>query len=367
MDRAADCIYWMTPDSRFFYVHDAACRALGYSREELLSMRVHDIDPDFPAAVWPDTWKKVREEGSFTIESRHRRKDGHLFPVEVRVNYLRFEGKEFNCAIVRDIGERTRAAAELTAAKAFVESVVTNVPEVIYSAQGVDLEVTFVSPRCEVLTGHTVEEFRRDRALWRKIIHPEDTSIADRLLERVRKGLPYEAEYRFIHKDGSTRWVRNSGVPVLDSDGKLARVDGSATDISGRKLAETTLQQSELRYRTLVEHSPYCIHEVDPQGHLVSMNRAGLRMMGLDDESEVRGMPYMQAVADEDRARVQGFLDLAVQQGESSEFEFNAANGQVFQSSFVPILDHQGVLTKIMGITLDITLGGLLVTTLDLK
>ncbi|MGD8383453.1 MAG: transporter substrate-binding domain-containing protein, partial [Syntrophobacterales bacterium] len=69
VDKAADSAFWMGPDARFIYVNDAACSSLGYSRKELLGMTVHDIDPDFSAAVWPEHWKEVRERGSFIVES----------------------------------------------------------------------------------------------------------------------------------------------------------------------------------------------------------------------------------------------------------------------------------------------------------
>jgi PAS domain S-box-containing protein len=122
IDRAADAVFWVTPEARFFYVNDQACLSLGYSREELLSMTLQDINPDFPAEVWPDYWDEIKQFGSFTIESRHKTKDGRIFPVEITVNYLEFNGKEYNCIFARDITERVRAVAELYHAKAVAEA-----------------------------------------------------------------------------------------------------------------------------------------------------------------------------------------------------------------------------------------------------
>jgi signal transduction histidine kinase/ActR/RegA family two-component response regulator len=75
-------------------------------------MTVHDIDPNFPAAVWSDHWKQLKQEGSMIIESRHRTKDDRIFPVEISVNYLEFEDKEYNCAFARDISDRKQAEEE---------------------------------------------------------------------------------------------------------------------------------------------------------------------------------------------------------------------------------------------------------------
>jgi len=112
VDNAGDAVFWMGSNARFIFVNDAACSSLGYSREELLSMTVHDIDPNFPAAKWPEHWSEVRERGSFIIESQHRTKAGKIFPVEITVNYLKFEGRDYNCAFARDITERKEAERE---------------------------------------------------------------------------------------------------------------------------------------------------------------------------------------------------------------------------------------------------------------
>ena len=56
VDHTADAAFWMTEDARFFYVNEAACQALGYSRDELLKMTVYDIDPAFTQSMWADSW-----------------------------------------------------------------------------------------------------------------------------------------------------------------------------------------------------------------------------------------------------------------------------------------------------------------------
>ncbi|NIT03390.1 PAS domain S-box protein [Candidatus Saccharibacteria bacterium] len=112
VDNAAESIFWVQSDARFVYVNEAACNSLGYSREELLSMTVYDIDPDFPKESWPDHWREIKEQGSFSLETNHRTKNGMVFPVEVSVNYLKYGEREYNCAFVRDITERKLAEKE---------------------------------------------------------------------------------------------------------------------------------------------------------------------------------------------------------------------------------------------------------------
>jgi PAS domain S-box-containing protein len=112
IDQAADPIFWIGEKAQIIYVNDTACRKLGYTREELLKMTVHDIDPDFPVKAWPAHWAEMKQRVSFTLESLHKTKDGVVFPVEVSVNYVEFEGREYNCAFSRDITTRRRVFEE---------------------------------------------------------------------------------------------------------------------------------------------------------------------------------------------------------------------------------------------------------------
>jgi len=113
IEHAPEGAFWVGPDARFLYVNDTACRTLGYSREELLSMTLHDIDPYFSAEAWPEKWQLAQQGGTLTFESRHRTKDGKLIPVEITSSYLEFNGKGYACAFARDISARKKAAKEL--------------------------------------------------------------------------------------------------------------------------------------------------------------------------------------------------------------------------------------------------------------
>ncbi len=121
-----------------------------------------------------------------------------------------------------------------------------------------------------------------------------------------------------------------------------------------RVQAEEALRKGEKENRALVENAPYCIHQIDPQGRIISMNKAGVNMMGASCEREILNVPYLDAVAEDDRSMVDAYLKDALD-GKSSEFEFTAQNGLAFASSFVPILDDNGETVRIMGITQDVT------------
>ena len=117
IDNAADRIFWIKRDGRFFYVNDSACRSLGYSREELLTLSVPDIVPDFTAETWSDQWNELKQKRSSIFESSHRAKDGGVIPVEVSLTYLQLDGYEYVCAFVRDITHRKQTDAQLQQAQ----------------------------------------------------------------------------------------------------------------------------------------------------------------------------------------------------------------------------------------------------------
>jgi PAS domain S-box-containing protein len=113
LDRSSDSIHWISPDARIIYVNDAMCNLLGYSREELLSLRILDIDPNTSTeAAWQEAWKIVVQQGSLSLETTHRCKDGRIIPIEVTGDYIQYQGKEYVCAFGRDITERKQAEAE---------------------------------------------------------------------------------------------------------------------------------------------------------------------------------------------------------------------------------------------------------------
>ena len=113
IDNASIGIFRVDETGRIIEANQCACSSLGYSHEELCSLNVFDITPNYPREKWPEHWGQLLKEGSGTFETRHRRKDGSTFPVEVTVNYFQFEGNAFSYAFARDITERKSAEARL--------------------------------------------------------------------------------------------------------------------------------------------------------------------------------------------------------------------------------------------------------------
>ena len=122
LDTIHEAAFMADKDARFYYVNQEASRATGYSREELLTMGIADIDTDFSLDGWPDLWQQLMVQRSMTFEGSHRSKSGKLYPVEVTANYLEFNGEGYNLGLVRDITERKKIEAALQEAKERAEA-----------------------------------------------------------------------------------------------------------------------------------------------------------------------------------------------------------------------------------------------------
>ncbi|BBO83283.1 hypothetical protein DSCO28_38490 [Desulfosarcina ovata subsp. sediminis] len=132
IDKTTDHALWTTEDGSIFYVNDAACRTLGYSREELLKLSIPDIAPPSSPETFAEHWRHLRKNGSLTFETLGRTKDDRTFPVEVRANFVVFDGKEYNCAFVTDITERKRLEQSLRESEGFQRALLQTIPDLIW-------------------------------------------------------------------------------------------------------------------------------------------------------------------------------------------------------------------------------------------
>ncbi len=242
MDRAADAVFWIAPDARILNVNDAACRLLGYAREELVGRTVPDIDPGFPAEAWPAHWEEVRRRGSFTFDSTHLKKDGTLLQTEVTVNHLVYEGQEYNCAFMRDITARKEAESALKASEERFRQVTESIQDVFWLSSPDKASIHYVSPAYEAIWGQSCQSLYERPRSWLEAIHPDDRErVAQAAQTRQVEGR-YRETYRIVRPDGATRWIEDVGFPVFDHDGRVVRVTGVASDITIRKEAESVLK-----------------------------------------------------------------------------------------------------------------------------
>lgn len=124
-----------------------------------------------------------------------------------------------------------------------------------------------------------------------------------------------------------------------------------------RRQAEHMLRSSELRLRSLVDCAPVCIYEIDREGRFLSINAEGARQSGNLYPEEIIGRAYIDLVAPWDQKRV---ADLLAQAGDGRvcQFEYTSiidGRARVFSTSFIPLRNEGGEVTKLLGYSQDIT------------
>lgn len=346
---------------RLLEFNSAYREMLGYSAEELQRLTYIDLTPEkwheFEARIVAE--QVIPQGYSQVYEKEYMRKDGTIIPVELKVFLLRDANNqpEAMWAIVRDITGRKQAEGTLRRSE-------TMLRESQRMAQIGSWELDLVN-NILYWSGENYHIFGIDRTrfgasyeAFLNTVHPDDRAMVNQAYtESVKNRMPYDITHRLLFPDGRVKYIREWCETTYDREGRPVRSIGTTQDITAHKLDEEALRASENRYRLLIESSPFCIHEIDLEGRLQSMNRAGLDMLGLSDVEAIRGMPYLDAVSRQDAERIGALLRDAITVGTPSHFEFAAAGDAPlhFKSCFIPLKDSGGKVLKLMGITEDIT------------
>lgn len=144
IEQAAECIALHDLEGRFVVVNPAFCESLGYTQDELLKMTVPDIDPNFIPDNHPRRyWDSLPLKNILSFETKHRRKDGTTFPVEVRLRLIEMNGRKHILGSARDITDRKKAEQERLAHLQFLESL-DKINRAIQSAGDIDQMMTDV-------------------------------------------------------------------------------------------------------------------------------------------------------------------------------------------------------------------------------
>ena len=257
-ERYAIPAVWIKRDASILRVNQAACRVLGYSREEFQSMRVYDVDPDFSPQVWPEHWQALKQQETITFTSQHRTKDGRIIPVELTLNYLEFNGEEYNFAFARDITERQQAEAELRQTRNFLQTMIDQLPVAVFVKDG--KEDTFGAFRLWNKTSERLFGLTSQQVIGKTDYDYFPKQQADFFAQKDQKafesGTPEDiAEETVDSYSLGRRILHTVKVPIYDQNHEPQYLLCISEDITERKQAEEALKQSEARFRAAVEGS----------------------------------------------------------------------------------------------------------------
>ncbi|QVW34629.1 PAS domain S-box protein [Geobacter sulfurreducens] len=226
-------------------VNDACCRILGYSREELLTMSLHDIDATESVEETQKHIRDIVEQGSERFEVRHRRKDGTVIDVEVSTTFQ--PASRCFHTFIRDISERKQTEEALRKSEERFRLAMEATTDGIWD-WNIAADSGYFSPAYYRILGYEPEDFSPSFQVWMELLHPEDRerAISTNIdcVEGRTQG--FQAEFRMKAKDGSWRWILGRGSAVnRDRRGKALRLIGTHQDITERKTAEEALRNRE--------------------------------------------------------------------------------------------------------------------------
>ncbi len=233
-------------------VNRQACESLGYTRQELIGDTAVAFHLDSDRACLESVAESAAAGGTVANTHWHRRKDGSVFPVEVRTNVVRYGGRRFLLNVARDISDRLRAEEAVRQSEKQLREVIETIPA-IASTSSSDGSIEFVNKRWQEYTGMSPEEAVGFG--WKSAFHPKDI---DRYVEKRRaslaSGAPFEDEVRIrCRGTGEYRWFISRAVPLRDEQGNIIRWYGTATDIHDRKQAEERLQVENVVLREEID------------------------------------------------------------------------------------------------------------------
>ncbi len=291
MDRIHEAAYLIGTDGRFLYVNGEACRALGYSRDELLAMSVRDIDPDFPALSWRDYLRDYAVERSRTFETRHKTKDGRIFPVEITSSAFVFGGVEHRMSLVRDISERKQAEEERRRAaeqRVVLEFALDRVHEGAFLI-GDDGRFLYVNGEASRSLGYSQEE------LLRMSVPDIDPDVSQERWDKEFRSLENSTTIETRHKSKDGRiYPVEIGANYFEYDG-TRYIMSLVRDISERKQAEEE-RRLAAEQRVMLEFALDRVHEgaflIDNEGRFLYVNAEAARSLGYSREELLRmGVP----------------------------------------------------------------------------
>ena len=268
VDYASDAFFVFDDNSTVLDVNREACKSLGYSREELIGKHRSDFDAALDEASIQRLRERLVSGEPITFETRHRRKDGTTFPVEVRVGDFEQAGERRFLCLVRDITERKRAEDGLRESEERFRTLVQFSFDVYWEtdAQHRFIRQEFADqlpdappPGSEIgKTRWEVPYLEPDEEAWRKHRDTLDAHLPFRDFELARPT-----------PEGGKRYVSVSGLPVFDRTGRFIGYRGVGRHINERKRAEEQLRENEERFRTLVQFSFEIYWETDAQHRLI--------------------------------------------------------------------------------------------------
>src|SRR5262245_2157667 len=259
-ENSIDALFIHDERGRFVDCNAAACKALGYAREELLRLSVADIAARLLSKEQRrqmkggTLWQRAMSGEPGRIvgfeENELRRKDGTTFPVEVGVGAIEYDGRRLIYASVRDTTDRKRAAAAVRTRQEMLDLAQKAARATAFEWRlGAGEGENRWSADLEAMYGLAPGSYDGTYEAWKRLVFPEDWPAVEAAIERAGESGDVAAEYRVVHPDGAVRWLQAKGRVFFDAEGRPARIVGFMLDVTERHASEEELRRLERQLR----------------------------------------------------------------------------------------------------------------------
>ncbi len=268
--------FWITDmKGHFLDVNDAYCRLIGYSRDELLTMSISDVEAVERPEETAQHIQKIKKTGGDRFETRHRCKGGRIVDVEISVNYIDAGGGRL-FVFARDITERKRAEEALKMSKELFEKTFISQLDALFLLDAIiPPTILDCNPAATKIFGHTREEMV-GRTMNFLYVDEADLKEFQRHLYSsiLEHGLLDLYEFRMRRKDGTVFPTEHSVVPLEDNQGTCFGWVSMVRDITEPKRVEKELIERGMFNFALFHYNPIQTIVVDLEGKVTGYNRA---------------------------------------------------------------------------------------------
>ena len=317
VDHALDAFFVLDDGLTVLDVNREACDSMGYSREELIGMQPRDFDVGLNETSVKRLNQRIAAGETLTFETRHRRKDGTSFPVEIRAGQFEPGGRQL--CLVRDITERKRAEDALKVSEERFRTLVQFSFDVYWET---DAQHRFI--RQEYAEGLAVAPARGSdigKTPWELPQFEASGEDWRRYRETFDAHHPFrDFELALCTPDAGKRYLSVSGMPVFDDKGYFVGYRGVGRDITERKQAEVAMRESEQRFRTLFEKANDAIFLENERDEIVEVNERACALLGYSRQ-ELLTMKVSDLQAPEIRGQAAGVIRGELERHGDATFE----------------------------------------------
>ena len=274
---------------RFVEVNEAACRMLGYRREELIGRPWSAIQVSLDETALQAAAARVVRDGEASFEGQYRCQDGHVIDVFVSTRAIRLRGRTGLVGVWRDIGKSKAAEEALKESRNLLQTIVDTAPmRVFWKDQ--NLRYLGCNPAFARDAGKThpdeilgQDDFQLTWAAQAERYRADDLAVMTSGTARLSFDEPQTTP------DGQTLWLRTSKVPLRNARDQTVGVLGVYEDITDRKLAEVALREREQYQRALLDNFPFMVWLKDEQSRLLAVNQAFAQVFGWPNADSLIG------------------------------------------------------------------------------